>query len=170
MTAEEYYRLLPDGVAPRLVRMAHDFAALADTDPEAAGRKLDAADVIFAVWRAENGAFGFIPVFGGDRLVNCGKKSQVGRPLCAERDRCAYARLSPGAGDPVEPHDFACWDVPLPACSCSARIKGRVTGRPRHRNAPTVDVSAGRLPFVSPCWSPMMNRNCRTIPPTRWLR
>ena len=73
MTAEEYYRLLPDGVAPRLVRMAQDFAALADADPDAAGRKLDVADVIFAVWQAENGAFGFIPVFGGDRLANRGR-------------------------------------------------------------------------------------------------
>ncbi len=70
MTAEEYYKLLHAGVAPRLVKMARDFAALADEDPEAAGRKLDNADVIFAVWQAEDGAFGFIPVFGGDRLRN----------------------------------------------------------------------------------------------------
>jgi hypothetical protein len=77
MTAEEYYDLLPGDVAPRLVRMAHNFAALADTDPEAAGRKLDAADVIFAVWQDENGAFGFMPVFGGDRLVNREKKIRL---------------------------------------------------------------------------------------------
>lgn len=77
MTAEEYYRLLPDGVASRLVTMAHNFAALADADPEAAGRKLDAADVIFAVWQAENGTFGFIPVFGGDRLVNRDKDLEL---------------------------------------------------------------------------------------------
>ncbi len=73
MTAEEYYRLVPDGVASRLVRMAQDFAALADADSEAAGRKLDGADVIFAVWQDESGTFGFIPVFGGDRLANRGK-------------------------------------------------------------------------------------------------
>ncbi len=70
MTADEYYKLVHAGIAPRLVKMARDFAALADEDPEAAGRKLDNADVIFAVWQAENGAFGFIPVFGGERLRN----------------------------------------------------------------------------------------------------
>jgi hypothetical protein len=69
MTPEEYYDLLPKDAIVRLVRMAHDFAELADVDLEAAGRKLDAADVIFAVWQAESGAFGFIPIFGGDRLV-----------------------------------------------------------------------------------------------------
>jgi hypothetical protein len=70
MTADEYYVLLPNDAIQRLVRMAQDFAALADADLQAAGRKLDAADVIFAVWQTQNGAFGFMPVFGGDRLVN----------------------------------------------------------------------------------------------------
>ncbi len=62
--------MLPDDAIPRLVRMAHDFAVLADADLEAAGRKLDAADVIFAIWQVENGAFGFMPVFGGGQLIN----------------------------------------------------------------------------------------------------
>ncbi|RTL79128.1 MAG: hypothetical protein EKK29_21925 [Hyphomicrobiales bacterium] len=72
MTADEYFKLLHAGVAPRLVQMARDFAALADSDPDAAGRKLDDADVIFAVWRADGGDYGFIPVFGGDRLKGAG--------------------------------------------------------------------------------------------------
>jgi hypothetical protein len=77
MTAEEYYDFLPDDVIPRLITMAHDFAALADADLEAAGRKLDAADVIFAVWQTQNGAFGFMPVFGGDRLVKREKELRL---------------------------------------------------------------------------------------------
>ncbi len=68
MTADEYYSLLNAGLAGRLVEMARDFAALADSDLNAARRKLDEADVIFAVWRDQKGDFGFIPVFGGDRL------------------------------------------------------------------------------------------------------
>ncbi len=68
MTADDYYALLNAGLVPRLVEMARDFAQLAEDDPEAAGRRLDDADVIFAVWRSETDAFGFIPVFGGERL------------------------------------------------------------------------------------------------------
>lgn len=68
MTSDDYYNLLNARLTPRLVKMARDFAALAEADPEAAERKIEDADVILAVWPSEAGAFGFIPVFGGGRL------------------------------------------------------------------------------------------------------
>lgn len=68
MTSDEYFTLLNARLTPRLVEMAREFAALAEADSEAADRKIENADVIFAVWRAETGGFGFIPVFGAARL------------------------------------------------------------------------------------------------------
>lgn len=77
MTADDYYKLLHAGVAPRLVEMARDFASLAETDLKAAERKLEDADVIFAVWRTEGDAFGFVPVFGGERLRNSERRLRL---------------------------------------------------------------------------------------------
>lgn len=77
MTADDYYKLLHAGVAPRLVKMARDFASLAESDLKAAERKLEDADVIFAVWRTEGDAFGFVPVFGAERLRNNARRLRL---------------------------------------------------------------------------------------------